>query len=576
MSKLNKSQSDRLLKIANQILDLAKGDQYWTEFDMPGSQLKSGKHETYHFTKADLKNLLENWDDKTSFIHSHSTNKTTQMGRPKIPARPIVDFLAEKKNKSEPHKDILYHGAGKDYPGIKALAENGKHSVDAYEPYPEAGHEHMKTLPNKKYDEIHSHFTLNVVDHTIGKSIMQEIHDRLKPDGVAHVSVRRDSGVQKPSGGSGLPSKKLKKTQSDQLLAITKELLNLAKNQHSVRFALGTSRARDIRDMAQQNGGQISSKDLKHKGISLSDLKLSHLVDSRGNITAGGLSGHIEAQPHQDWKLSTEEHGKSLAHLSPAEANHEATTMFIQRHSPKPSQLTRMEITPEIEQKLSDAGVLETFKKFNDMSAQSGHPANAKTIGWTRHTEGPDGIHIDEIQSDWPHSTADIVESQKKQIQNVKDWPPHILEQAQKYHPQGHMVGQIRDIAPEQIAGLAQQFAGHFPEGHFQKIREILFGQNDPNQMIHEAFLQHQRNQGKADKKIQMWTPESKGKMALVRPDEPVPGHMMMTYGQQPKKMGYKPTTYGNIETQDNPELVGRPTQEMVLKKSLRLLLKKP
>ena len=360
----------------------------------------------------------------------------------------------------------------------------------------------------------------------------------------------------------------LTKEQQLRIANILKELAKLAKTEKRVRFSTGTNKARELRDLIQANGGQMHSADLKRQRISLGDMKLSHLVTPQGHLTSEALQRHIESQPVHEYKVTDTSHGIPLDHMSPAQGNAEATNMFLQRHSHKPSQLTRFELTPDLEQKLREAGVLDTFHKFNDFSQKSGHPVNKDTIGWVRHNEGPEGIHIDEIQSDMPKDFNRLLESQKNVMRDVKSWSPEQVEMARKYHPQGHMIGQIQSMPDDRIEGLAQQVAGHFPPDHFTKIHDILFEGKEPSQVLHEAFLQHQRNEGKVGKRIAMWTPESKGKMALAKPDAPIPAHMRQGYGDIPKKMGYKPAQYGSLDVQSNDMLSGRPTQEMALRKS--------
>ena len=54
--------------------------------------------------------------------------------------------------------------------------------------------------------------------------------------------------------------------------------------------------------------------------------------------------------------------------------------------------------------------------------------------------------------------------------------------------------------------------------------------------------------------------------------EEEIPVHMKVTYNQNPKKMGYKPSKYGELSTQDNPQLKDGPTWEHTLKKARKTL----
>jgi hypothetical protein len=335
-----------------------------------------------------------------------------------------------------------------------------------------------------------------------------------------------------------------------------------------VSFSLDSNKARAMRDIVDQHGGSMPSARLKQMGHNLSDLKLSHLVDPHGNISSEKLQAHINSLPKHTYHAVEGEHGFELGNMAPAKANKEVLNTFIQRHTPQRSKVTMFEVTPTQELEMKQRGLWDTFKKFQEGAKASGHPMTEKGFGWVRHTEGDDGIHIDEVQSDFPKSLQDLTDHQIKNLKAIKNWDAKTTKYAKKYHPQGHLIDQVKAIPDDRIEGAGAQFAQAFGDEKLKAIHELLFKGQKPNQMLHEAFLQKLRDDGKIGKPIHIWTPEGKGKIALSSQTEGIPGHMHETYGKIPSKIGYKPATYGEIATQSNPELRGMSTQKMNLTKA--------
>lgn len=134
-----------------------------------------------------------------------------------------------------------------------------------------------------------------------------------------------------------------------------------------------------------------------------------------------------------------------------------------QRHSSDPSQVFELKLHPKHVKELRNKGLLKDFMEIHDSSHQSGHPASKGTgLGWIRYTNGDDGLHIDEVQSDF-------VARLNKNIKSSK---------------------------------LAEE-----PEGvkKNEDIKKTIFGDHDPLQVIHEAFLQHKRNTGNVGKDVHIW-----------------------------------------------------------------------
>jgi len=150
-----------------------------------------GTSATWEFTKPELAQILENWDEEVSFAeHTVGTASPFVTARArKAPAAPIREAL-----KSNPAPEgqckVLYHGVGKDRPGAEAIGRGGQCQVSSYDKYsPET---ELQKKPTGQHNEVYSIYTLNVVPETEAKEIVQELHDRLKPGGKAIVSTRRD------------------------------------------------------------------------------------------------------------------------------------------------------------------------------------------------------------------------------------------------------------------------------------------------------------------------------------------------------------------------------------------------
>ena len=164
---------------------LLEGAQYQVDLGVPPAVKKSGAYAQWQLTKQELKNVINNWDNVSWDQRSISRPSTegsfhsTAITRNK-PPKPIADYLAN----NEVSGEVLYHGVGRDEAGAEAL---GADRYDKYHTDPEITKE-----PNKVYNEIHSHYTLNVVDKDEGLKILNHIYKLLSSNGKAVISVRRD------------------------------------------------------------------------------------------------------------------------------------------------------------------------------------------------------------------------------------------------------------------------------------------------------------------------------------------------------------------------------------------------
>jgi hypothetical protein len=139
--------------------------------------------------KAELGQVLKNWDREVSSVpHTQGeANPYATARHRKTPAKPITDSL---KGAPKPKSGcrILYHGMGKDTPGLKRLQK--RCTTVGYDKYaPDAA---LKKKPSGQFDEVYSVFTLNTIPKAEAKQVVRELHDRLKPGGRAVIATRSD------------------------------------------------------------------------------------------------------------------------------------------------------------------------------------------------------------------------------------------------------------------------------------------------------------------------------------------------------------------------------------------------
>jgi hypothetical protein len=285
-------------------------------------------------------------------------------------------------------------------------------------------------------------------------------------------------------------------------------------HKESVNVKMGVAKLRKLRDLIQSQG-----KDEAHpKELPAGDWKQGRLPN--GNISADRLQQIIDTQPAQKYNVS---HDKWTG---------------AQRHNEKPSKVFQLNLSTDLVNKMKTAGVYDTFKKMHEASAQSEHPVGAAGIGWVRYTgDKKTGYFVDEVQSDLGQSF-------------VKQAAARAKEEGSN---------------PEVAANEAEK---KYPEGHYQKIKEIVFGGKHPNEVLHEAFHEWLRKNKKAvGSDIHVWAPEAKATISLHN-EGPIPGHMQTTYRDVPKKMGMEPKKYGELHTQNNEEHEGKDTYGDVVRKS--------
>lgn len=220
--------------------ELSKGEQYWFDLKNHKPSMKSGNYATWELSKEQLGEIISNpskhhvhalshRDSKNEVAGAtHSTSIRRRAGKDgrSAASTPLSDYTS--KNGAGSGKDICYHGVGQDYTGAELLSAGGQHQFENREiENPRTGKK--ETLPfknrivggknrvtmhdpfhhdpaitkepasDKKFDEVHSHYTLNVTDKQQTIDLLKKYHSMLKPGGKAVISVRRDKAIQKPS-----------------------------------------------------------------------------------------------------------------------------------------------------------------------------------------------------------------------------------------------------------------------------------------------------------------------------------------------------------------------------------------
>jgi hypothetical protein len=162
--------------------------QWLVDFVNHKPVLKNGSFAQYILTKADVLAILSDfnnavvWDNKTGGkmeVLKRDSFHPTARARTAL-TKPIAEYL----KKNTPASSVLYHGCGRDSLGADVL------KADVYDPYHPLAQ--VRIEPTKQYMEIHSHYTLNVVDRNNGFEVLKDIYKLLADNGKVVISVRRD------------------------------------------------------------------------------------------------------------------------------------------------------------------------------------------------------------------------------------------------------------------------------------------------------------------------------------------------------------------------------------------------
>lgn len=396
-----------------------------------------------------------------------------------------------------------------------------------------------------------------------------------------------------------------------------------------INVAFNTNKLRILRDKIAELGfDQATPKELPKD--------LVQAIGSTGRLPNGNystklLQAAIDSAPRTPFNIS---HGKWSG---------------AQRHSNEPSKVFQLNLTTEMAQKLKDAGVYDTYRKLWDRSNGGGHPIGTPGIGWVRWTGSKkDGVHIDEMQSDFGQRLSRMIEEQAAEARAQgysneeidrhlaelkKDFPEDKIDKINEIvfggkHSSALLMeafhewarthqAEVKDITPDKRTNrVGRSRLRHIGEVKFEKDHSrlikwieseegkewvkshpdefdllqtlegesVLSGSRAPwldeeRQRKHAQFAllanEHTgqnffdasmsryniKKEPKVPKvyeslvgaKVATWQPETKAPISGLKPDKPLPKHIVVGHRDQPEKMGFKPGVYGNLPTQKGP-----------------------
>lgn len=291
---------------------------------------------------------------------------------------------------------------------------------------------------------------------------------------------------------------------------------------------IGSAALRKLRDFIQERGRPILPNELPSgqrwntitTPITQRDGSVNYVLDWNplrerdGKISAESVQRYIDSMPVTHFDFSVAPYN--------GEQMHSAT---------KPQQVLRLKISDSDMRKLSSTGADRTMRTLADLGRQSGHPVEGNTVGWIRFSTGQDGNHlIDETQSDLDTNFESSLRQQLKQHYGGVDAPEHVYQQ---------YLAQVRQ---------------KFPAAHIDQIKSLVFGKRQSSEILHEAFQEYMRRQGKVDGEYHVHSSTSKGPMAKMNMAAELPGHMKIHYEDTPKALGATPANYGTFEAETEPQ----------------------
>ena len=292
---------------------------------------------------------------------------------------------------------------------------------------------------------------------------------------------------------------------------------------------VGSAALRKLRDYIQELGRPILPNELPTgqrwntitTPITQRDGSVNYVLDwnplreRNGKISAESVQRYIDNMPVTHFDFS----------VAPYQGD--------QMHSKtKPQQVLRLKISDHDMRKLSSTGADRTMMTLADLGRQSGHPVEGNTVGWIRFSTGADGNHlIDETQSDLDTNFESSLRQQLKQHYNLSG---DALERAYQQH----------------IVGIRQKF----PAAHIDQIKSLVFGKKQSSEILHEAFQEYMRRQGKVGGEYHTHSSTSKAPMANMDMSATLPGHMKIHYEETPKALGATPANYGTLEAETAPQ----------------------
>lgn len=400
-----------------------------------------------------------------------------------------------------------------------------------------------------------------------------------------------------------------------------------------VGISFDTGKLRLARDIAEEAGGKIPKKELEKRGFNLDSLGIKKFVSPKGEITSQDIQSHIDGLPKTEYGFNfgqwnggqqhsrepskvfqlqmTKDHIKKLQDEGLLDTFRyiEDKSRFSNHPNAQHNALGWVRYTEDKEEQPEP-------EKPKLMLDKPGHPSHGKTVTIQKDMPHPQtGVPGHAVSFDHPihmaqaeggdeqeHPAGTLAWIGKDEIGEGKHWktPPKVESQEPKkklgvftdeiQSDFGQALGRSaeafarykmgRHAGDQRIKEFAEEYEKNAPADKREKIANILFGGRHSNEVLHEAFLQHLRDKGKAGSPVSMWQLDPKARISLSGyPETAAPVHFRENYEKLPKAMGYTPSQYSkqNQPTQKNPDHQGKPTWQQTLRKieELRERLKK-
>jgi 8-oxo-dGTP pyrophosphatase MutT (NUDIX family) len=460
---------------------------------------------------------------------------------------------------------------------------------------PETMFEMMKLSPELAFERFHA------ADHRITPEMVS--WGLLHPDADVRATVLKhplatDEQVQEALldphpgvQGAAIETGRLTPAQLQHIVQTMPHLASHAKEQlravspdanfeQKVGVRYGLAKIRKIRDQILASGKPA----LSPKELPPGDWSMGRGKD--GNIYADKLQEFIDKKPHDQVY--------NVSHTSWDGA---------QRHNQENSKVFQLSLTDDHMNKMSQAGVLDTFRRMQQASHYSSHPVvKDHGIGWVRYTqsnapvqnadceqcdgagtvehkheedcpycdgtgndadasmdcpdcdgsgnvqdgegnesecpncEGHGNVHDDEAQCGNCEGNGKVYSEETEECEHCsgtgKDSeathafepkPPDgkngefFIDEVQSDFGQSFVRQAAAQAAQQGMDAdeAARKAQEKYPEEHYKHISSILFGGKHTSEVLHEAFLQHLRDIGHHDAKVQIHTVASKSPISL-------------------------------------------------------------
>lgn len=309
-----------------------------------------------------------------------------------------------------------------------------------------------------------------------------------------------------------------------------------------VMSSLGTGKLRKLRDLMESKGvSEIHPNKLPPGDF-------SKIREPNGNVSLKAIQAAIDNSPKTRWNVSHDRWEGAQRHNDHEDDDEGVTSQNV----------FQMNLSDHHLRALREAGAYPEFKKLAQASFSSNHPVTNSTVGWVRYTGDPhNGYHIDEVQSDFGQSFHKKIAGQAKS---------HAMKEAEEKGLKG---ADAEKYVTKRQGELTAEGHKYLPDDKHALISNILFQGKPANEHIFEAFRQYMRDKGHHNTPIHINTPALKAPLSGLKENHPIPGHFHQTYEKIPKQAGFTEAKYGDLPTQNNPQLQGKPTLQDKVRKSL-------